>query len=136
MSRADAIPEVLRPHILPIDWDVREVWALEAPVRVVPIERVAYLLELPIWSSRPNAGMCFDCVPRAVLADPAHCPYQLQRLLRSDTRYPMDFVETRGAWWILDGVHRLARLVHEGATQVRVRVHAEAVLAHISPDPA
>ncbi len=133
MAFESQIPEVLKAHILPLRWDVRRVWALEAPVVEVPRQDFDYLLELPIWSSRKGAGMLFDVVPMAVIRDPSVCPYQARRIEDADTRWPLDFLLYQGRPWILDGVHRLARHRMEGAEVIRVRFHPQDVARHIEP---
>ena len=67
--------------------------------------------------------MLFDLVPHDVLATPALCPHQYERVFAIDTRYPLDFLNWRGKLWILDGVHRLAKRYARGETQVKMRVH-------------
>lgn len=128
---ARSIPEPLRDHILARDWDVRRAWTLETEAQVVPLQRLTYLLELPLWSSVPGRGMLFDLCPADVLADPNRCPRHTRRIEDADLAYPLDFALVDGRAWILDGVHRIARASELGLDTVRIRQHHERALADI-----
>lgn len=125
------VPEALRDHILPFDWEVTLVWAEECSVESVPRARFDYLLELPLWSSRRGGGMMFDLSPMAVLADPRCCPWQWERIQGADLQFPLDFLVYLERPWILDGVHRLAKAYQLGWDEVSVRLHPETVLPRI-----
>lgn len=132
---ASKVPQALRHHILPFDWDVRRVWRLDTPARPIPRAELDYLLDLPLWSSKPKSGMLFDLAPRAVLEDARAAPHQYRRVCEADTSYPIDMLEFDGARWILDGVHRLARLYLEGAEVVSLRLHPAEVVPLIRLRP-
>lgn len=120
---AKRIPDSLKPHILPFNWDVRQVWALATPaVRVVRCQ-YDYLLDLPLWSSVQGCGMLFDISPMAVIRDPAASPYQTGRIAQTDICHPLDFLLYGGHSWILDGVHRLAKHHILGSETIMARFH-------------
>ena len=48
------IPEKLKDHILPFNWDVRAVWALDAAIIRRPRKEFDYLFELALWPSVPK----------------------------------------------------------------------------------
>jgi len=125
------LPPILADHILPFDWDVRLVWVQEAEVSRWLIADLAYLLDLPLWSSVPGQGMLFDISPREVLASPDRSPHQHLRIAQADLAFPIDLLRYRERHWILDGVHRLAKLALLGEDFVSVRVHAEAIIPRI-----
>ena len=125
------LPDILADHILPFDWDVRLVWTEEAEVSRWPIADLAYLLDLPLWSSVPGRGMLFDISSREVLASPDRSPHQYLRVLQADLAFPIDLLRYRECHWILDGVHRLAKLALLGEDFVGVRVHSEAIIPRI-----
>src|SRR5574343_1942902 len=130
-----AIPESLRAHILPFDWDVRRVWSRAAECLRRPVADYAYLLDLPLWSSIPGRGMLFDISPRAVIEAPQRSTYQAERLARADLRYPIDVLVLEGRHWILDGVHRIAKHVALGVPTLIVRLHDASALAAIRIEP-
>jgi hypothetical protein len=126
------IPATLTGHILPFNWDVRRVWAQKAKVCVLPLADFDGLLDLPLWSSVPNRGMLFDLLPREVVAVPQKAPHQYRRILAANTEFPIDLLSYRGRRWILDGVHRLAKLSLIGVEVVSVRCHPEAIIPQIT----
>jgi hypothetical protein len=121
------IPTKLKDRLLPFNWDVQKVWALDAPEERVPTNELAPLLELPFWSSKPNSGMLFDLSPVEVIKDLDRYAHQKVRILNADIRFPIDFIIHEKRFYILDGLHRLARLQLEGAVTVRIRKHSLAV---------
>lgn len=129
---AKIVPKEIADHILPFNWDVRLVWRQEAAVLQRPLLDFDYLLNLRLWSSVPNRGMLFDISPREVIASPHRAPHQERRMLTADIRFPIDFLHYKERLWILDGVHRLARLSQMGADVVSIRVHSEATIPRIT----
>ena len=125
------IPDVLKYHILPFDWDVKSVWALESQVIEEKRSKLDYLLHLPLWSSIPNKGMLFDITPIEVITDPRRSPHQTERIEKTDESYPIDMLHFEGKLWILDGVHRLAKLFRSDTDLVRLRVHPDSVIEKI-----
>jgi len=122
------VPAGLRDVVLPFNWDVHRVWQLPCPEEIRHRQTFDYLLELPLWSSQPGSGMHFDLSPMAVIREPEYAPHQTERILKTDTAYPLEFLEYRGQCWILDGVHRLAKLYISGVERVDIRIHEEAVI--------
>ncbi|MBW7902716.1 MAG: hypothetical protein H3C26_14640 [Rhodocyclaceae bacterium] len=125
------IPDILKDHILPFDWDVRKVWALDAPAVPVSCAEFAYLLELPLWSSVAKRGMLFDIRPLDVIRDPGVSDYQARRLREADLHHPIDVLLLAERRWILDGVHRIARHVALGSPTLFARFHDASVIPAI-----
>ena len=125
------IPPELADHILPFNWDVRLVWRQEAEVTLRLLAEFEYLLDLPLWSSRPNMGMLFDIAPRTVMTFPERVPHQTQRIHEARIEFPIDLIRYQGREWVLDGVHRIARLSLMGVDTMKVRVHEETALPRI-----
>lgn len=126
------IPPELANHILPFNWDVRLVWQQEAEVSQRLLLEFEYLLDLPLWSSRPKMGMLFDIAPRTVMAFPEKAPHQTQRIHEARIDFPIDLLRYQGREWVLDGVHRIARLSLMGVDTIRVRIHDEAAIPRIT----
>jgi hypothetical protein len=127
-----SLPDILTNHILPFDWDVRLVWQESVEVVIRPLVDFAYLLDLPLWSSVPNQGMLFDISPRKVIDHPQRSPHQYERIQKADTDFPIDLLRYQEREWILDGVHRLAKLFIIGAESARVRVHSDGIISRIT----
>ena len=52
--------------------------------------------------------------------------------MNPDPAYPIDVLETQGRYWILDGVHRIARQYLDAVATIQLRVHPESVIPVIS----
>lgn len=126
-----AIPEILKNHILPFNWDVRKVWAIEAEVVQVPCSEFTYLLELPLWSSVPKRGLLFNVRPIEVIRDPSVSTYQARRLDQTELEYPIDILLMQDRRWVLDGVHRIAKHFILKHSTIPIRYHNENFISEI-----
>jgi hypothetical protein len=125
------VPDILKDHVLPFNWDVRKVWDLKADVIEVPTSEFVYLLKLPLWSSVPKQGLLFDICPMDVINDPQVSIYQAQRLQEAELRYPIDILASKGRRWILDGIHRIAKNISLNKSSLAIRIHDESVIPTI-----
>ncbi|MFH1659481.1 MAG: hypothetical protein ABIG35_09220 [Pseudomonadota bacterium] len=125
------IPESLKDHILPFNWDVRKVWALKAEVQQLPCAKFAYFLELPLWSSVGNRGLLFDISQMDVIRHPGLSRYQVQRLDQCSLDFPIDVLVMHDKPWILDGVHRIAKHAILTHLTLPVRLHDESIIPAI-----
>ncbi len=126
-----SIPVELQTHILPFNWDVKLVWSLTTPVQEIHREEFDYLLALPLWSSIPNSGMLFDVSPIEVIKRPKRFPHQYKRILQADTKFPIELIEYNNKNWVLDGVHRLAKMYLKNNKIINVRIHPRDVISTI-----
>ncbi len=127
------IPPEMRGYYFDFNWSNERIWALDVPVGVVPVRDLAWHLDIPIWSTVRGEPR-FDLHPRAVLKDPVSHAFHTERMLGADTRYPLELMWTGERFVILDGIHRLARLVHERAESARVRRIPRAAIPLIRRD--
>jgi len=123
----------MKELVLPFDWDVKRVWALEAPVEEVALEKVQFLLGSPFWSRNPRRFTDFDLRPVDVLCGAVRSGHHLDRIDEADTSHPIDLIDHNARLWILDGVHRVARLYRRGMCRVRMRRHSIAIRSSIRP---
>lgn len=125
------VPDILKDHVLPFNWDVRTVWELKADAIELPTSEFTYLLKLPLWSSVPKEGMLFDICPMDVIDDPQVSIYQTQRLRETELQYPIDILAAKGRRWILDGIHRIAKNFSLNNSIIAVRIHDKSVIPKI-----
>ena len=125
------VPEILKDHILPFNWDIRKVWAIKADVVQVPCSEFAYLLELPLWSSTPKQGLLFDTCPIDVIREPRVSIYQAQRLQQTELQHPIDVLIAEEKRWVLDGVHRIAKHFILNRSTLSVRFHNDYIIQAI-----
>lgn len=89
-------------------WDIEKLHALQLPIRMVEIQGLSWHLDLPYWKHDDKP---FQISPRQVLENPQKYAEQYKRMLLADTRYPIIVREKDNRLLILDGVHRLLKLV-------------------------
>lgn len=119
-SVASLTPEHLSDFWPDRDWDNRKLWSLELPTSCLPLDDLTWVLDLPVWSSRPPSPL-FDLVPRTVLESPQMHAEHALRIQRANLEHPLLVHRFRGRWVVLDGIHRLAKLVQAGAGVVTVQ---------------
>lgn len=113
------LPEIIRTQGFDFSWDNRKVWDLELPVEEIPVSELEWILDLPFWNT-PNHY--YNLTARAVLSHPELYPEHTSRIAAADSSYPIDIMlNSHGKWLILDGLHRLLKLISEDKQTVRVR---------------
>lgn len=115
---APLVPARLRPYLVEESWSHDALWRLELPVDTLPVAKLAWQLELPWWR---HGERVFAISPAEVLREPTRDPAQFDRILAADLAYPIDLTLRRGRLIVLDGVHRLAKAMLLGLTEVKAR---------------
>lgn len=116
----------------PFNWDVNEVWELEGKIERRNIKDLKWHLEKPFWSSVRGKGMMFDLKPKEVLAKPEKHFYHSARIKDADVSYPVCITTYKGREIIIDGIHRLAKLVSENIEIIEVKVINGKSIANIA----
>jgi hypothetical protein len=121
-SRAEILPFVhpeLEPWALDFEWSSEKLSALDLPVREVPLAELAWMLDLPCWSS--ESGLLIR--PLDVVSG-----RELERTNAADLSEPLHVTRRNGRLVVLDGLHRLLKAARARQESVRVReVPAEAL---------
>ena len=107
-------------------WESEALYALALPVASLPIAEFTWLLDQPLWSSRPPQPR-FDLSPRQVMGNPTEHLAHTHRIQDADLSLPLLVTRHAGRWVVLDGLHRLVRYLQLG------RAH---LLVHIVPPSA
>jgi hypothetical protein len=115
MNTAELIKEVG----FDFDWDERKVWQLHEPVTTMHVSELDWHIDIPFWDKN---GGTYNLSPRDVINHPELHPIEYERILKSDSSHPLDVMENKGRWLLLDGLHRLTKQVLGGKEQVRVRI--------------
>ncbi len=66
--------------------------------------------------------MLFDLKPRDVLEKPGKYSYHITRIKEADESYPVCVTEYKGHEIVIDGIHRLAKLVSGNVETMNVKV--------------
>ena len=113
------LPEIIKQNCFDFWWDNQKVYDLKLPVQEISVEELAWIFDLPFWS---NDGVNYCLSAREFMEDPKKYPTHLERIASCDTSYPIDIMQNpKGKWLILDGLHRLVKVVMAGAKTVKVR---------------
>jgi ASC-1-like (ASCH) protein len=112
------IPQIIKDVGFDFSWSEEKVWALNEPTSTMPITELSWHFDIPfLWE-----GGIYNLTPREVIDHPEAHAQEYARTMRADLKYPIDIMQNKGRWLILDGLHRLMRAAIEGATEVQVRV--------------
>ncbi len=132
-SRIPMPPDIAGVY-LDFDWDKRRVWALDIEPEILSRKLLDWHLDLTFWSSRPSAPL-FDLAPRQVVEDPSVHRVHAKRIEQADLSFPLDVMEHGGRLCVMDGLHRLAKIVRQGREQITVRRIPRAAIPGIRAEP-
>jgi hypothetical protein len=128
---SNQFPEIIKENGFDFRWDIKRVWALDIPVEEIDVAELDWIFDLPFWS---DGQASYNLTAREVIANPEKYPDHHNRLQECDTSYPIDIMKNlKGKWLILDGLHRLVKLVTDGNTKVKVRKLSRDLISQISP---
>jgi len=102
------------------NWEDESVWALDIPVTLIAIRELEWHLDCPFWEH--DNGERYTVTPRDVLEKEQGTKTEQEKVIKADTRYPIDIYFNKDKWLILDGIHRLVKLYSQGKAEVRVRI--------------
>lgn len=113
------LPKEIQEEGMDFHWDNQKMWSLDIPIEEMDVGKLEWQLDLPFWD---HAGSKYNLCPRDVLKNIEAYPDHKKRVLNADITHPIDIMENQnGKLEILDGVHRLVRLILEGSEKVKVR---------------
>ena len=102
------------------------------PSKVKNFSSVDIVMGVPFWRLPDNTP--YSLRPIDVIRNPARYNKEYSRILRSDTRHPIDIMRNmHGKWLMLDGLHRLAKLHIEGEKIIQVRKLSRSDIPKIRP---
>ena len=115
------------------DWRNARLWGLDVPVQSMAVAELVWILDHPIWSTRPPEPR-FDLRPLDVLADPEAHASHARRIAEADLALPLLVHAHQERLVVLDGLHRLARAQRDGVTSLPAkRVTREQLRASLRP---
>lgn len=118
------LPEHLRGVFFDWRWETAKVWALPTPLAHLPLQDLAWHLDLTVWTTVRGEAR-FDLAPASVLARPEQHPRHWAKIREVDLSYPLELFRNGDRWVILDGYHRLCGHWIQGSRQVPVRLHPD-----------
>ena len=128
MRNKDQIPEIIKEVGFDFDWENEKVWSLNIPVTEMDIGELTWHFDIPFhW----HKGGVYNLKSREIIENPKEYQEEYDRTVKADMQYPIDIMENKGKWLILDGLHRLMKAYIKGMKKVRVRIIPRNKIAEI-----
>ncbi len=102
------------------NWQDEKLWALELPVTRMNIKDLLWLFDVPFWPNDNNER--WTVTPWDVIHKSENGKNEQAALEKADLSFPIDILENKGRWLVLDGLHRLAKSYLQGKEEVNVRI--------------
>jgi hypothetical protein len=112
------LPAHIQKYAFDFRWDNQLVWSLEVATESMSVDDLVWHFDIP-WLH--TEGERFNLTPKDIMQNPDLYKEQYERTMQSDLSYPIDVMENKGRWLILDGLHRLMKAVHYGGNTVTIR---------------
>ena len=113
------IPEIIKKVGFDFRWENEKVWSLNIPVQEMNIEELTWHFDIPFhW----HQGGIYNLKSREVIENPDKHKEEYTRTMNANLDYPIDIMENKGRWLILDGLHRLMKAHILGIKKVNVRI--------------
>lgn len=123
------IPKSVLEYGFTFDWDDEDIWNLDYPKEEINIELLKWHFDIPFWNID---NKWYVLKPSDVINTPKKYPKEYDRIMNSDISYPIDIMENKGRYVILDGLHRLAKCKILGMNKVNVRIIPRSEIPNIS----
>jgi hypothetical protein len=117
-------PQIIRDVGIGVAWDPKKVWGLNEPVTEMEIEDLIWHFDIPFWDKGGKREFNlteFNLTPWEVIKNPEKEQIHFRKIQDADISHPIDIIENKGQWRILDGLHRLAQLYLKGHKMIKVR---------------
>ena len=124
-----SIPSSILECGFDFSWNEKAVWELNYPSELIDMKVLEWNLELPFWDyDGENYVLC----PLQIIRNPEKYSEHYDRVMKSDIEYPIDIMENKGRYAILDGMHRLVKYKMLGYKKVKVRIIPRDEIKNIS----
>lgn len=113
----EEIPQIIKDVGFDFDWSEEKVWQLDVPSEEMNIKEITWHFDIPfLWEN----GV-YNLKPQEVIDNPEDHRKEYDRTMKADLSHPIDIMENKGRWLILDGLHRLMKASIQGEKKVQVR---------------
>ncbi|MCX6716204.1 MAG: ParB N-terminal domain-containing protein [Candidatus Taylorbacteria bacterium] len=113
----EEIPKIIRDVGFDFSWSEKKVWILEVPVEEINIDELTWHFDIPFLWER---GI-YNLKPQEVISNSDIHKKEYARTMKADLIHPIDIMENKGRWLILDGLHRLMKASILGMKTIKVR---------------
>ncbi len=112
-------PQIIKDVGFDFSWDSKKVWALDIPIEEMDMQDLIWHFDIPFWEVEDTDD--YNLTPWEVVDDPDKHSIHYKKIQEADLKYPIDIMENKGRWLILDGLHRLVKAHTQGLKKVMVR---------------
>lgn len=117
-NKAD-YPQIIKDVGFDFSWSEEKVWALDVLVTKMDINELTWHFDIPfLW----EGDGIYNLKPQEVIDNPNEHQEEYERTMKADLKHPIDIMENKGRWLILDGLHRLMKASIQGLPEVDVRI--------------
>jgi len=125
------LPQIIKDVGFDFNWDEEKVWALDVPVEEIDINELTWHFDIPFhW----HGGEVYNLKSREIIDNPEKYKDEYKRTMNADLIHPIDIMENKGQWLILDGLHRLMKAYIQGHKTVKVRKISRDLIPKILKD--
>ena len=131
MSEKD-LPEIIKKVGFDFKWSVEKVWALKYPAEEMDMRELEWHFDIPFWEVSDTDD--YNLPAWSDIREPgseAHSEHW-KKIQAADLKYPIDIMENKGRWLILDGLHRLVKAYVAGSKTVKVRIIPRSRISEIT----
>lgn len=122
------MPQIIKDVGFDFRWDNRKVWALDLPPEEMDTNDLVWHFDIPfLWWG----GGIYNLKPQEVIDKSNEYKKEYDRTMNADLSHPIDIMENKGKWLILDGLHRLMKASILKMDKVQVRKVPRSCIADI-----
>lgn len=122
------LPPIIKDVGFDFHWSEEKVWKLDVPASEMNITELVWHFDIPFLDKGKER---YAVPPWAVMEHPEECPQEYARMLQADMTHPLDIMENKGRWLLLDGLHRLMKAYMRGDRRVSVRIVPRSMIPEI-----
>lgn len=133
MNKRNDLPEILKPIYFDFHWSQKKLWQLNIVPSSLEIKDLVWAFNYPIWASDfPKKK--FDLRPNDVLFNLEKYQKHKVKIEIADTSCPIHVLLWKERLLIIDGFHRVCKLIIAGEKIVKAKVLSEHDVVKIQPD--
>ncbi len=121
-------PKAIRHIGFDFPWKNEKVWVLDVPVEEMDIKELTWHFDVPFhW----HDGGKYNLKSWDIINHFKKYKDEYERTMNCDLNYPIDIMQNKGKWVILDGLHRLMKAYILKMDRVKVRKIPRSKIADI-----
>ncbi len=116
-------PKIIEDITPDFDWDSKKIWALDLPIQEMKIDDLIWHFDYPFWEKEGTDD--WNLTPLELIKNPEAEPSHYRKIQEADLSFPIEVIEYKGRYRILDGIHRLVKAYMQGQKTIQVRIIPE-----------